>query len=240
MYRIRDWDEHFERDRTRQWKSLQWVPIPNKQGTGYRKIMREKDGLEIFACWIAMIEIASKCETRGDLSKYSIDDLSLLTLIDVEKLKRAICYLSEVLDWIEVIRNLDTDVKIIDQHGKLTCDSSSILFNSILSNSIQEDKSVREGESHFDKFWKSYPKKVGKGAAKKAWGKIKRPAETLEKITNALSWQKKSEQWARDNGQYIPHPTTYINQCRWDDEPQLEGVDDGARKLFDKYANVGQ
>ena len=27
-----------------------------------------------------------------------------------------------------------------------------------------------------------------------------------------------SAQWQRDNGQYIPHPATWLNQGRWDDE----------------------
>lgn len=70
----------------------------------------------------------------------------------------------------------------------------------------------------FDLFWKAYPKKVGKGAAEKAWKKISKPSEILGKIVLALQWQKKSEQWTRDNGQFIPHPATYLNEKRWDDE----------------------
>ena len=71
----------------------------------------------------------------------------------------------------------------------------------------------------FDVFWTEYPKKVGKGAAQRAWAKIKRPKETLEAMLLALAWQKKSEQWTRDGGQYIPNPATYLNQQRWMDEP---------------------
>jgi hypothetical protein len=105
--RIRDWNEHFEQDRTRQWKTLKWVPIPNKQGAGYRKMMADKKGLEFFGCWIALVEVASLCSPRGDLSKYSLDDLSRLTLIDKNTLEKAINYLSQSLDWIELIENLD-------------------------------------------------------------------------------------------------------------------------------------
>jgi hypothetical protein len=73
------------------------------------------------------------------------------------------------------------------------------------------------GEGEFESFWQAYPRKEGKGAALKAW-ETKRPplAETL----NALSWQKKSQQWVKDNGQYIPLPATYINQTRWLDQPK--------------------
>lgn len=143
-YKIRDWKENFERDRTKQWKHLQWVPIPNKQGTGYRKIIKQKNGLEIFACWIALVETASKSTPRGDLSKYTIDDLSDLTLISPQKIQPAIKFLSEVLDWIEVIPNLDINVKNLDVHGKSSCDSGSILSSSIQSNSIQFNLSERD------------------------------------------------------------------------------------------------
>lgn len=68
----------------------------------------------------------------------------------------------------------------------------------------------------FDVFWKSYPRKVGKPVAFKAWNKQK---PDLALVLTALAWQRTSEQWARDNGQFIPHPSTYLNQRRWEDEP---------------------
>ncbi len=69
----------------------------------------------------------------------------------------------------------------------------------------------------FASFWISYPKKVGKGAALKAW-KAKKPP--LCKCLSALAWQTKSDQWTRDGGQFIPHPATWLNQGRWDDVPE--------------------
>jgi len=143
--KIRDWNTHFERDRSKQWKNLQWVPIPNKQGTGYRKIMQEKNGAEIFGCWIAIVEQGSLCFPRGDLSKYEIEDLALLTLIDANVMISSIRFLSQKLDWLEVIENndftenLDTSVKNIDAHGMPTSVGSSILSNSIQSSKEKKD-----------------------------------------------------------------------------------------------------
>lgn len=132
-YKIRDWNLHFERDRSAQWKHLSWVPIPNKQGHGYRKIMSEKNGTSIFGCWHALVQQASLCTPRGDLSKYTLEDLSLLTLIKEETLSSAIDYLSKNLDWIEVTDNLDTNVLKIDINGKPKPSDGSILSNTILS-----------------------------------------------------------------------------------------------------------
>ena len=75
-------------------------------------------------------------------------------------------------------------------------------------------KSPSEGDA-FERFWSVYPRKVGKQSAKRAFEKVKVPLETL---VTAIERQKCSDQWTRDNGQYIPHPTTWLNQGRWDDE----------------------
>jgi hypothetical protein len=70
--------------------------------------------------------------------------------------------------------------------------------------------------SDFDEFWSLYPKKIGKNAARKSWNKI-RP--NIEAVIQALTWQKQSKQWFEKGGQFIPNPSTWINQHRWDDEP---------------------
>lgn len=72
----------------------------------------------------------------------------------------------------------------------------------------------------FETFWKLYPRKVGKGAAFKAFQKNKLGNGKLQKVLDAVESQSKSEQWTRDNGQFIPHPTTWINGGRWDDEAE--------------------
>ena len=70
--------------------------------------------------------------------------------------------------------------------------------------------------SAFDAFWAAYPKKVGKGAAEKAFSKLS-PA-LLPQMLSAIDTQKKSDQWKKDGGQYIPNPATWLNQRRWEDE----------------------
>jgi len=88
------------------------------------------------------------------------------------------------------------------------------------SASASSSSSVYTAE--FNSFWNTYPKKVGKGAASKAWSKIKSPLNTLNSIKSALEWQIKSDQWTKDHGQYIPNPSTYLNQSRWLDEPTVQ------------------
>jgi hypothetical protein len=76
--------------------------------------------------------------------------------------------------------------------------------------------------SGFDEFWKAYPKKIGKQEAKKAWGRQNGNRPDIELIVSKIAELKKSSQWSKDNGQFIPHPATWLNRGGWDDEIKIE------------------
>jgi len=69
----------------------------------------------------------------------------------------------------------------------------------------------------FEEFWTAYPNKTAKAAALKAWSKIK---PDLTKTLQTLQWQRRSDSWTKDNGQFIPHASTYLNNRRFEDEPK--------------------
>ena len=70
----------------------------------------------------------------------------------------------------------------------------------------------------FEEFWKAYPKKVGKGYAYDCFKKIRVSKKLLDTMLEAIAKQKKSDMWKRDKGQYIPNPSTWLNQKRWEDD----------------------
>lgn len=86
-------------------------------------------------------------------------------------------------------------------------------------------------EARFAEFWNAYPKKVAKQYALKAWKRLRPDAELHEKIMQAVNAQKRSEQWRRDNGRYIPNPATWLNGGQWDNE--LEEVTTDAENRGD-------
>lgn len=92
-------------------------------------------------------------------------------------------------------------------------------YNPNPESKSESDAHGREGA--FDLFWEAYPKKTGKQEARKAFKKVSVPVETL---IDAIERQKTWSQWKRDNGQYIPNPSTWLNQGRWDDEDYTAGV----------------
>ncbi|WP_460093725.1 YdaU family protein [Pseudomonas sp. S2_B03] len=73
----------------------------------------------------------------------------------------------------------------------------------------------------FPKFWKMYPNKKGKAAAEKAWKKLKVTADLFGQIAEGLAAQVICEAWVKDGGQFIPHPATWLNGKRWEDEVKV-------------------
>ena len=68
----------------------------------------------------------------------------------------------------------------------------------------------------FDEFWEAYPRKTSKAEARKAWNKLKPNEELREKMLASIEAWKNTDQWREPR--YIPHPSTWLNQERWNDE----------------------
>ncbi|APW37146.1 hypothetical protein RD110_08000 [Rhodoferax koreense] len=75
----------------------------------------------------------------------------------------------------------------------------------------------------FLEFWKAYPRKVSRPAAHKAWFKVWKTREpdraVIDLMLDAIAWQRKTEDWRKEGGRFIPHPATWLNNERWNDEP---------------------
>ena len=98
---------------------------------------------------------------------------------------------------------------------KLRESNNRILKKNNKNTSRDSEPSIND---MFETFWKAYPRKEKKQDAKKAFMKLKPSEDLFKAIMAGLENHKKSEQWTRDKGQYIPHPTTWLNGRRWEDE----------------------
>ena len=105
-------------------------------------------------------------------------------------------------------------------------------------NECAKSPSEKKG-ALFDAFWLVYPKKVGKGDARKAFEKIKPSKDLAGRMIAAVQTQSQSEQWKRDHGRYIPNPSTWLNQQRWDDEvpPDMGAPDQKGQTGRTRFAN---
>jgi hypothetical protein len=102
----------------------------------------------------------------------------------------------------------------------LIADSLNPIKPSCPSQKPRKAKAAPKNDSAmlFNEFWEQYPRKVAKQEALKAWEKLKPDKELFDEIMYALSAIKQTPQWTKDNGEFIPYPTTFIRQQRWKDE----------------------
>ena len=72
----------------------------------------------------------------------------------------------------------------------------------------------------FEAFYDAYPKKKGRKKAEKVWKSLSPSQELFQTIMGALERQKRSSEWKREKGRFIPLPEKWIDEQRWDDELQ--------------------
>lgn len=105
-YRIKDWDVHFEKNRTRELKAAKWFPVPNKyDGDGYTQLMEHANGDAIYGAWMTMLGVASRCNPRGSLVRndgrpFDAKSLSRITRIPPKTYNAAFPVLVSI-DWLE-------------------------------------------------------------------------------------------------------------------------------------------
>lgn len=109
-----------------------------------------------------------------------------------------------------------SDIPILTQES-LMSNSCVTSHNIIESNIIQSNITKHKfSEPGFDEFWKAYPRKVNKKEAQSVWSKAVIPS--LDIILTAVEKQKQSDQWLKDDGKFIPYPSSWLNKERWNDE----------------------
>lgn len=109
--------------------------------------------------------------------------------------------------------------RIIDSSNlinqKIKSDQSS---NTHINHLVNNNPVLRaEVDLLFELFWKAYPRKTNKAFARKAFFKLKPDNDMLAKMTRAIEMQKRTV-WTDKDPQYIPHPSTWLNGERWEDE----------------------
>ena len=159
-------------------------------------------------------------ETKGVLKK--LEKLGMISLSDNE---------IEVKNWRKRQEMLLTgaerskrwrDTQRVNRNGEVT--KKSVVRNArIEENRIEENRIDNNTDHGFNEFWSAYPRKISKKTAYASWNRIKNLDDALtRKIMESLEEHKKSQQWQKDDGKFIPHPSTWLNQERWNDELKVK------------------
>lgn len=153
-------------------------------------------------------------EYQSGIIMAHIDKIAFRLHIDVERLKKAL---------IDLI-NTDFFEADAEMMGVLT--GSDIKMEQVASKMVQnacvekrrEEKRIYAQEDDFEIFWSAYPKKLSKGKAEKAFKKNYKEMPDIKDLVAILEEKKKSLQWMKEKGQFIPYASTWLNAKGWLDE----------------------
>jgi uncharacterized protein YdaU (DUF1376 family) len=131
----------------------------------------------------------SRCDAEIEEYRSFVDKKSRAGKASAEQRKNSSTTSDE-----QVLNECSTDVQLTNNHKPITNNQEYI--------------------DRFDIFWKQYPRKVAKPNALKAWLKIKPDDVVLKKMLDAINQQ----QLPSKEIQFVPHPATWLNAKRWEDE----------------------
>lgn len=146
IYKVKDWNIHFENDRSRSRLNCSFVCVPNKQhGMGFSRIMSEPDGAAIYGVWHMIIGACSQQKKRDGWmtddgeqagSPWGVDDLVLKFRRPAQEIQRALGFLSSKrVEWLVVIEESPST------HRQLTVNSQPTAIEG-----RKEGKEEKEGK----------------------------------------------------------------------------------------------
>lgn len=123
----------------------------------------------------------------------------------------------------------------LNVNNALLCNTNVTKCNDNKEKDKNKNKYIDKYKELFELFWKVYPKKRDKGNAEK-WFEKNRPSEELVSLMiKQVERFKDTEDWKKENGQFIPYPTTWLNGKMWEDE--FETITEHEKRLERELEN---
>lgn len=91
-------------------------------------------------------------------------------------------------------------------------------------NTSSYDKLSPQNTPAFQEFWAAYPRRIGKGAARTAFRRALKFSDAAEITQGAVAYAEHCIEMGTEK-QYIPHPSTWLNGERWEDDLASEKVE---------------
>lgn len=172
-------------------------------------------------------ELLSELEQRGFIIRYVIDGTSYIAIPAFNKHQNP--HVREPASSIPApdMHSAGTSSNTVQAqclHSSSPADSPSLIPDSPIPSKPPAQLAERRVENppiRFEQFWSGYPRHANKRAAMKAFAKIAPDDELLGVMIAAVRRQQQSDQWQRDDGQFVPHAATWLNGKRWEDEIPL-------------------
>lgn len=179
-------------------------------------------------CFPSINHLASVCE----MSRRSVEGhLTVLEQLGLIKRfnqfrdrggKTSNSYVLELIGTTEHNSSADTDA----QNLRMVCeksahgDTQNLRMNNLGRNNLGKETNISSSKDdevnyHFDQLWEMYPRKVGKGQARKAYVTASKKIDFFDLLPKLETYVSTLD--GKDK-QYMPHLATWLNGERWADE----------------------
>jgi hypothetical protein len=171
-------------------------------------------------CFPSVARLAADCEMSERSVHYHIDELERRGLISRQQRTKA----NGIKTSNDYTLHMDEDPDLQNlQNGtakSAVSDLQNLQSNLVSNNHVNINL---KNMAIFDDLWSMYPKKVGKGTARKALSKAMAKAP-IDQIQLSLALFVRA--WGSQDKKFMPHLATWLNGERWDDELQQQSLQD--------------
>tara|TARA_B100001248_G_scaffold247019_1_gene218112 strand:- start:8920 stop:9594 length:675 start_codon:yes stop_codon:yes gene_type:complete len=191
-------------------------------------------------CFPSINRLAILCE----MSRRSVET-QITALEDLGLLKRKAQYRdtggktanSYLLELTGTLENSDDTQNlrmgsVKSAHG----DTQNLRMNNLVRRNLgNKTNNIDQNEKNFDKFWTTYPRKIGKAAAKQSFFTALQKTNADKIIKGARDFGNSMQNQEK---QFIPHPRTWLRQKRWEDKieiPEMNGMKKALEELGLNY-----
>ena len=158
---------------------------------------KRKKHIEIIKNYFLVDFSENKNVTSVGLPSYCIHDVNIVHTSSIHDVNIVQPKEEEEVNVKEKVKvNVKENKKLLPKNGK--------------KDSVQKN--------NFNIFWKKYPKKKSKGQAERTWAKLKPDNNLFKVILSKIEEAKNSKDWIKQSGQFIPYPSTWLNNKGWEDE----------------------
>ena len=136
-------------------------------------------------------------------------------------------YLQRLADGEDPVYGIDincSDTNCIDTSVTVTVTDTVTVSDTNTDSSAKGKRQKKKGYSEeFERFWSAYPRKEDKWNAYKSFNKaVDDGTMNLDMAIASIEMYKRTEQWRKEGGKYIPLPKTWLNGKRWEDSPNVD------------------
>lgn len=214
---------------------MDWFMCPSMSHPYWTKLITAIDKQAVF-------DVLRVCENpHEDIDEYYIRNICG---IKIDRARRLVPWVKNLIEIApKSIRNRskisENRSEIVENRNDFEAETRAPVISNNKEKEIKKEipplpptggGTVRE---KFEAFWSIYPKKVSKGHAEKSWN-THQLHRHFDEIIAALEKHKRSAEWAKDNGAFIPNPGTWLNGKRWLDVMPSEAPEFKPRSKIDE------